>query len=101
MKEYLYSFGYETPNQSKLNIEYGWDDEDSESIIILSESADQALIWGEEISERFIKLLYMDINISWKQSGYSHLVEEINSSKDYIELQTVCYDEFPDFEKWI
>ena len=32
--EFLYIFGYMTPEQAKANTAHGWDDEDSEAVFI-------------------------------------------------------------------
>ena len=76
MPEFLYVFGYETPEQAKSNSAHGWDDEDSEAVFIEAESAIAALEWGRQISERFIRQLYHTDDVSWWQSSFAHWIAE-------------------------
>jgi len=76
MPEFLYRFGYETPEQAKANAAHGWDDECSEAVFIEADSPSQALEWGREISERFVRRLYGDSSISWLRSDFAHWIEE-------------------------
>jgi hypothetical protein len=58
MPTFLYIFGFESPRQSRNNTDLGWDDEDSQGVLIDACDEAAALAWGREISERFIKLLF-------------------------------------------
>lgn len=73
---FLYVFGYETPAQMKANAAHGWDDEDSAAVFIEAESADEALEWGRQVSERFLSELHGDAGISWNALGYAHWIED-------------------------
>ena len=75
MNTFLYRFGYETPRQSLTNERGGWDDEDSQVVLIDAETQEAALRWGQEISERFIKLLFNDEKVSWKESHFAAEIE--------------------------
>jgi hypothetical protein len=99
MRAYLYCFGYENPLQFRNNDHYGWDDEDSQAVLIDAESEEAALRWGQEISERFIKLLFRDEGISWKQLGYANWVEL--PGKEVPGTPHVRDGEFPDFNMWL
>jgi hypothetical protein len=70
MAIYLYRFGFESPNQFRNNAAHGWDDEDSQGVLIEAADEASALAWGREISERFIQLLFQDETISWQQLRY-------------------------------
>jgi hypothetical protein len=76
MSEFLYVFGYETPEQAKANPAHGWDDEDSEAVFIEAESAAVALDWGRQISEHFIRQLYHCDDASWWRTSFAHWIVE-------------------------
>ena len=44
---------------------------------IVASSDEEALAWGQEVSERFIAHLYGDPWISWKQGDYASWVEPV------------------------
>lgn len=76
MPEYLYIFGYETPKQAKANAAHGWDDENSEAVFIEAESAEAALDWGRQISERFIRQIYGCEDAGWWRTSFAHGIAE-------------------------
>jgi hypothetical protein len=76
MPEFLYVFGYETPEQAKANTAHGWDDEDSEAVFIEAESVGAALDWGRQISEQFIRQLYGIDDASWWRTSFAHWIVE-------------------------
>jgi hypothetical protein len=100
MSAYLYCFGYETPSQLNNNSQNGWDDEDSQTLLIEAETEEAALRWGQEISERFIKLLFKDEMISWKRLGYANGIERADLDSMHGTL-LVREGEYPDFSKWL
>ncbi len=73
--EYLYCFGHETPNQIRNNKLFGWDDQDCQLVRIRAGSEDEAMAWGCEIAEQFMKRLFKDDEISWKKIKYGHGIE--------------------------
>jgi hypothetical protein len=48
MKNFLYVFGYWTPEQRRQNELHGWDDEDSAALLVDAETEAQALEWGRD-----------------------------------------------------
>ncbi len=58
MQRFLFRFGYETPLQLRDNDALGWDDEESGALFIRADSASEALAWGAEVAERFVRELY-------------------------------------------
>jgi len=101
MPQYLYRFGYETPEQAASNAANGLDDEDSEAVFIDAESSQQALEWGREISEHFIRQLYENSEISWLRRNFAHWIEEHPETKFTADvlgsLLRVRYGQHPDF----
>ena len=78
---FLYVFGYETPAQMEANAAHGWDDEDSAAVFIEAESAEEALEWGRQVSERFLSELHGDPSVSWDALGYAHWIEDDPSKR--------------------
>jgi hypothetical protein len=82
MKRFLYCFGYEAPVQWTANQEHGWDDESSDVFWVTADTAEDALAWGREVSEKMVHEFFArsgwdekDIP-SWKQAGYAHWIED-------------------------
>ena len=100
-RKYLYVFGYEDPDERRSNTEAGTDFESSAAVFIVAESAERALEWGREISERFIRLLYNDDSISWKDEGFAAWIEHDpeqflrGSSYDRSEIPVVRWGDYP------
>ena len=99
MKKYLYIFGYESPEQLAANDNNGWDDENSLSVFVEAESESEALAWGREISENFIKELFQDPSRSWKSMSYAHEIEKdpasIYSSDEIVSMPVVKVGQLP------
>lgn len=100
-KEYLYVFGYEDPIDRKVNSDVNTDYESSEVIRIIADDEQEALMWGREISERFIQYLFKDNEISWKNDGFASWIE--SNPNEYLcnQLDTfplVTVGQYPDFE---
>ena len=98
---HLYVFGFETPDQTRLNGPNGWDDEDSLGVFIEAASPDQALAWGRSISEEFLKVLHGDRSVSWAQQNYAHWIESNPASRFepgvLLKIPTVRVGEYPDW----
>jgi hypothetical protein len=75
MPAFLFVFGYETPAQHRNNAEHGWDDEDSDSVLIDAPNAEAALTWGREVAERFVRDLRKGPGPSWKDAGFAHWID--------------------------
>jgi hypothetical protein len=93
-----YGFGFESPRQARNNAAHGWDDEDSQAVLIDADDEASALAWGHEISERFIKILFRDDRVSW-QNRFSSWIEPPN--QPWPEQQRVAVGVFPDFTSWL
>jgi hypothetical protein len=76
MREYLFIFGYESPDERRSNAEDGTDFESSGAVRIAAGDEAQALAWGNEIAERFVATLYGDSNVSWKKDGFAAWIED-------------------------
>ena len=99
MPTFLYIFGFESPRQLRNNNACGWDDEDSQAVLIDATDEASALMWGQEISEQFIKLLFRDENFSWREYQYASWIEP--PGRTWPDLQRVCAGQFPDFTSWL
>jgi hypothetical protein len=102
VKEYLYIFGYEDPSDRKSNMENGTDYESSRMIRILASSEEEALLWGDEIAERYVQSLFGDMKVSWKADRFASWIENSPDAEEkrlWDELQVVNYGEFPNFTK--
>jgi hypothetical protein len=99
MPVYLYRFGFESPRQFRNNLAHGWDDEDSQAFLIEAPDEAAALAWGQAISERFLRLLFRDESVSWRERRYAYWVEAPDDS--WQDQPAVVVGEFPDFGPWI
>ena len=78
MPLFLFMFGFETPTQHRSSTAAGRDDEDSRAVFIESSDAVEALGWGREIAERFVRQLWARAGAgeySWKSGQFAHWVE--------------------------
>lgn len=79
MQRFLFRFGYETAQQHRENHAHGWDDEDCGAVFIRADSESEALAWGAEVAERFVRELYQRSNcaerFSWREAGYACWIE--------------------------
>lgn len=75
MNKYFYCFGYEDKFEIETNKSTGTDFESSTGVYIFAETEEDALIWGNEVSEQFFKLVHDDINLSWKKFNYAYWIE--------------------------
>jgi hypothetical protein len=99
MPLYLYRFGFESPRQLRNNDSHGWDDEDSQGILIEADNEASALAWGQEISERFFQHLFKNESVSWRQLGYANWIEPPGEAWD--DQQRVAVGTLPDFTSWL
>ena len=99
MASFLYILGFESPRQLRNNDSHGWDDEDSQRVLIDAPDEAAALAWGREISERFLKLLFEDDRVSWRERDYGGWIEPRDESG--LIWQRVAVGVFPDFGPWL
>ncbi len=100
MQEYLFCWGYETPNQLRMNEANGWEDEDSMSVFITAESEQAAINWGREIAERFFCKLHNNEDISWKNHRYASCILDTADAQVHTVLR-VSVGEMPDLDTMI
>ena len=101
MPRYLYIFTYQTPDQwAAAGATPGTPDESSRALFIKADNPEQALTWGSEIAEAFVKCLFTDSTISWQRLNYDHWLEaqpEQEYPKDILAaLPEVNYGQLPD-----
>jgi hypothetical protein len=60
---------------------HGWDDENSAAFFIEAFSEHEALTWGREISQEFVRRLYGDRGLIWRPTDYAHWIEADPASR--------------------
>jgi len=75
MEEYLFIFGYESPETLRTNEEFGDDFEESGAVFIRASSEEDALRWGRVIAEEFLKRVFDDRSVSWTERAYASFIE--------------------------
>lgn len=101
--EYLYVFGYETPEEERCNRTMSTDFESSAMLRILAEDEAAALDWGREVSEAFVKALFQDPSVSWKAAGFACWIERTpdeSSRTRWESIPVVAVGQLPDFGSW-
>jgi hypothetical protein len=101
--EYLYVFGYETPDEARSNQTMSTDFESSAMLRILAKDEAAALEWGREVSEQFVKVLFGDSSVSWKRDGFACWIEDTpdeSTRSQWSSIPVVAVGEFPDFHSW-
>lgn len=82
MRRFLYRFGYESPVEWRQNQRHGSDFESSSAFWVIADTAEDALAWGQEVSEKmvhefFVRSGWSEADIpSWKEAGYAHWIED-------------------------
>ena len=104
MPSYLFGFGYEGPLEMKCNDETGSDYESSVGVFIEADSETEALAWGCEIAERYMKHEHGgDPSISWRARGYAYWIESHPETSSWSHcltfFQRVTVGEFPVFAR--
>jgi hypothetical protein len=99
MALYRYIFGYESPRQLRNNDKHGRDDEDSWGLFIDANNEAEALAWGHEVSERFLKLLFRDNTVSWRERRYASTIDPWERATS--DLPSVRVNEEPDYDLWL
>jgi hypothetical protein len=102
--KYLYVFGYRTPEQMALASTNENAEESSQALFIIAESGAQALEWGREISDQYVRQLFGDRPIDWKSMNFAHWVEsepQMEYPAAILEkLPVVNYGNYPDFKRF-
>ena len=103
MPTFLYGFGYEQKDEMECNRRTGSDSESSTGVFIDALSEADALVWGREISEAFLRYTHDDPVVSWKTLGYAHWIEEDPQTCPWKHCLSffprVCVGELPDFSQ--
>jgi hypothetical protein len=103
MPRFLYGFGYEQKDEMAHNLRTGSDFESSTGVFIDAPSEAEALAWGREISEAFLRHAHGDPSVSWRALGYTHWIEPDPASCSWKHclscFPTVRVGEFPDFSR--
>jgi|ERR1043166_4469066 hypothetical protein len=104
MPTYLYGFGYEDKLEMECNDRTGSDYESSKGVFIEASSEAEALTWGCEIAELFMRHEHDgDPSISWRARGYAHWIQPHPETSSWSHclpfLQRVRVGELPDFSR--
>jgi hypothetical protein len=87
----------------EYNRRTGSDFESSTGVFIEAPSDADALAWGSEISEAFLRHAYGDSAISWKALDYAHWIEADPASCSWKHclsfFPTVRVGQFPEFSQ--
>ena len=108
VQNFLFRFGYCTPVQWDSNRTHGWDDESSSAFFVYADNAEDALSWGCEVAERYVrhqfeKARWTEIP-SWKEAQFAFWIDETPtvefSPEGLGELPKVMFKQVPDFRDW-
>ncbi len=79
MADFLFVFGYESPEEWRTNREHGTDFESSSAVWIAAPDVGSAMRIGQAHAERWVNELFkthVDIAFpGWSASGYAHWIE--------------------------
>ena len=101
--EFLYVFGYESPDEYEVNKAEGTDYESAGCFKLFAITSDDALRWGRVLSDWYIMKLFGDKKpgrwlgddyANWIETDSSHHMYELGQS-----LTILNVGEYPDFEE--
>lgn len=99
----LFWFGYESPEDFRINSGNGTDFESSTGVWIISSSEQDAMKWGQTIAERFLIWLFEregQSPYSWINGNYACWIETDPGRFTSVEkLAIVSIGEMPDFTR--
>jgi hypothetical protein len=110
MKQFLYVFEYCRPKRHLKSEESSEYDESGYAFIIMTESCEQALAWGRDVSEKFVEFLFQSESPAvappkWREIGFDHWVEPDPlarySGRAVDALPVIKAGELPHFEEWV
>jgi hypothetical protein len=108
MERYLFRFGYCTPPQWTANEANDWDDESSGAFLVAAKDKEEALAWGQEVAERYVRLQFESAGWvappSWKEAAFANWIEQSPekafSAAELALLPLVSAGQMPTFENW-
>ena len=95
---YLFSFGFESPEERRSNELSGTDFESSWSVRIAASSSEEAIEWGRQVAETFVQKLYQNAGMSersWTAGRFAHRIEESEDRSE--DVPSVIVGEMPNF----
>lgn len=107
--QFLFVFGYCTPQQWSNNERHGWNDEDSYAFFVEAKNAEAALAWGRVVVEAYARHLFQREQWpqpipSWQAASFAHWIEHEPFNRFSglaLEMLPIVLDgEMPDFESW-
>lgn len=103
-RDFVYHFGYETPDQAAANAANGWDDESSAAFIVVALDEEHALRWGDTVAGAFVSSLFAAQGrpYDWFEAQFASWIEErpetVYSPEELRDLPRVTYGEMPDLQ---
>ncbi len=101
--EYVYVFGYEPPNERRMNDATSWDSESSGYFRIEATSVEEALRWGNELANAYVAHLYGDVEKGrWSRGQYASWLEDDTSDLTHqaaVLTPLLSVGDYPELEK--
>ena len=94
---YLFHFGYEDPAERQSNAQQCTDFESSAEFWIEAPSEADALAWGTQVAEAFVRYIFERADqtpYSWIEANFAHWFD---ASSDSAEISFVPLGAMPDF----
>jgi hypothetical protein len=95
---FVFRFGYETPQHAAANTRHGWDDEDSQYVLIDAPDEASALNWGRDVAERFVREMGGG---SWRAGKFAHWIEPLSDCPWAIGRPVIAIGQFPTTSDWV
>jgi hypothetical protein len=103
MPRFLYIFSYQTPEQMRAAGVSTAPEEACRAVFIEARTEEEALTWGREVSEEYVRRLFKENAPSWKAQGFVHSIER-EPEQEYpaavlSELPVVAVGVHPNFDE--
>ncbi|MGE0127897.1 MAG: hypothetical protein AB7U82_07450 [Blastocatellales bacterium] len=107
--QYLFVFGFCTPQQWLNNERQGWDDEDSYAFFVEAANAEDAMHWGRQVVDSYVRFLFEEAKWpeplpSWRNANFACWIEEHPldrfSGLAIETLPVISVGEIPSFDDW-
>lgn len=97
MPAFVFRFGYEAPWEKESNERYGTDFESSQWVVIDAKDEADALSWGCEIAEQYVRRVCGE---SWRAGEFAFWVESPTECPWAVGRPSVVVGQLPDFVDW-
>ena len=112
MKRFLYVFKYETPDQKKNNVLFGYNERDSELICIMAPNKEKAREWGKKLASMYMQKLNGEEDNVYKgedmieEVGSNYVPEKVKKAPmvefgTYLDIDEILLKKYgQDMDKW-